>query len=117
MDKLKPCPLCGGTPLLSKGPYDWDCGGRYYYNAMIECACGLTFEMANPNMKEYTSDAEALNFIIDAWNARAERTCKFKPFKTQRSDLLSEGVCSECSGYMHSEMLYCPNCGSKVVDE
>lgn len=46
-----------------------------------------------------------------------ERTCKFKLFKNQRSKLISEGVCSECSSYMHSEMLYCPNCGAKVVDE
>ena len=45
-----------------------------------------------------------------------ERTCKFKPFKNQRSEIISEGVCSECSAYMHSEMFYCSNCGAKAVD-
>lgn len=72
MKELKPCPLCGSTPLLSAGPYDWDGGGRYYYySAAIECTCGLTLEVDNPRPKEYTNYTKALDFAIAAWNARA----------------------------------------------
>ena len=50
--------------------------------------------------------------------ARAERTCHLKPFKGQneQSDFF-EGVCSECSAFMDSQMSYCPNCGAKEVSE
>lgn len=49
--------------------------------------------------------------------ATSSRTCMFKPFKNQTSEDVREGVCSVCSAYMHDQMIYCPNCGCKVVDE
>lgn len=49
--------------------------------------------------------------------ATSSRTCTFKPFKNQTSEDVREGVCSVCSAYMHDQMIYCPNCGCKVVDE
>lgn len=123
--EIKPCPLCDGSPLLNPGPYDWDCGGRYYYSASIECACGLTLEVDNPGPKVYTDDdGEALGFAIDAWNKRAERTCKF----VSSRDPHRPPACSACGheldlyecewfedgtyGYGGN---YCPHCGAKVV--
>lgn len=105
MEKLKPCPFCGGTPLLSEGPYHWEFVGRYYYSATIECTCGLTLEVDNPGPKVYTRDAEALNFAINAWNKRAERTCT-----------RDNGFCSSCGLYHDDGIAYCPYCGAKVVD-
>lgn len=126
MSELKPCPLCGGTPLLSEGPYDWDCGGRYYYNAMIECACGLTLEVDNPGPKVYTSDAEALNFVVDAWNTRAERTCKMETDYDEIEVIASSPEdtwaykCSACGWSFRYDRgikpSYCPICGAKVVE-
>lgn len=127
MSELKPCPFCDGSPLLNAGPYDWDCGGRYYYSASIECACGLTLEVDNPGPKVYTDDEEALGFAIDAWNTRAERTC------TNTKMDGSYFRCSRCHATF--DMLddegepviwwndspqfnsYCPHCGAKVVEQ
>ena len=58
--------------------------------------------------------------IADELNARAERTCEFKPFRGPISDTDEEGerqgICSVCSAYMHEQFCFCPNCGCKVVD-
>lgn len=45
-----------------------------------------------------------------------EMTCHFLPFKGEevKEPEDQEGVCSECSHYMHSQYDYCPHCGSKV---
>lgn len=120
MSELRPCPFCGGTPLLSEGPYDWDCGGRYYYSASIECACGLTLEVDNPGPKVYTSDAEALNFAIDAWNTRAERTCTVEGVYDyyESNDLWAVLSCGHEFEWNDDEPpAYCPECGAKVVSE
>ena len=58
--------------------------------------------------------------IADELNARAERTCEFKPFRGPISDTDEEGerqgICSVCSAYMHEQFCFCPNCGAKVVN-
>lgn len=58
--------------------------------------------------------------FIKAWNAQAEmkeRTCHFLPFKGEEAKEPEnrEGVCSECSHYLHSQYNYCPDCGAKVA--
>lgn len=124
--ELKSCPFCDGVPLLSGGLYDYDGGDRYYYySATFECNCGLTFEVRNKWPKVYTSSENALDFAIDAWNTRAERTC---------TNMKMDGsyfMCSQC--HASFDMLdddgepviwwddspqfnsYCPHCGARVV--
>lgn len=129
MEELKPCPFCGGTPLLSEGPYDWDCGGRYYYSAAVECACGLTLEVDNPGPKVYTSDAEALNFAVAAWNTRYERTCRdlggcdtagMQVFNCSECGCVLSlfdvsGANTLCTNHIYDYPRYCPECGAKVI--
>lgn len=67
MDKLKPCPFCGGTSIrLEKNEYtDSGCDGKIIATATRQriycslCACGTTWWY-------YEEDA------IEAWNQRAE---------------------------------------------
>lgn len=55
--------------------------------------------------------------IADELNARAERTCEFKPFKSGTNEEGErQGICSVCSAYMHEQFCFCPNCGCKVVE-
>lgn len=115
MEELKPCPFCGGTPLLNPGPYDWDCGGRYYYSASIECACGLTLEVDNPGPKVYTDDdGEALGFAIDAWNTRVERTCR-NVDEYADAGFFTCGACGFGRNGIELTPNYCPACGAKVI--
>ena len=50
-----------------------------------------------------------------------ERTCHI--VEASREYVLSDGTklyengCSECNGYLGEDDNYCPNCGSKVVEE
>lgn len=54
-----------------------------------------------------TTLEEALHEAIEAWNTRAERTCK------NRGGHMG---CSECGWYLNENARYCDGCGAKVVD-
>lgn len=65
MDKLKPCPFCGGEVSVC-GPEDWkpsfydpDSGGDPY---SFVCICGCTFCI----------DSYDFNETAEAWNRRTE---------------------------------------------
>ena len=93
MDKLKPCPFCGGeaTKMTSSDGF-----------TSIGCLeCNPVFGV----MVQATTEAEA----IKAWNTRAERTCKYA------GDEISGG-CSECHGWLDPACAYYPSCGAKVVE-
>ena len=103
MSNLKPCPFCGGeaqTTLRNIG----DSGEDFWSVECFDPECGCDFCL-------YTTEAEA----IEAWNTRAERTCKRVLFEP--TGVL---VCSECGAGMpkqldkHCYLHYCPNCGARV---
>jgi len=62
-EKLKPCPFCGGEAVLLE-PNE----SSTFYRVGCNCAHCIG---ANAVWHAHTSEAEA----IEAWNARAERTC------------------------------------------
>ena len=106
MTELLPCPFCGGEARI------------FHFSSAVRdevwhAVCEKPFCTIGPD--GYT-EAEA----IEAWNTRAERMCRFLPFRGPISDTDEigdrKGVCSVCSAYMHEQYSYCPNCGAKVVD-
>lgn len=94
MDKLKPCPLCGGEARIEHGLVTW----------AVVCQCSSHVFYGCEKDKAKT---------IEAWNTRAERTCK----QLRIFNLIKR----ECDGehyQWHGDEMpnYCPNCGAKVVD-
>ena len=93
MDKLKPCPFCGGEAKIKEN------GAEYNYISCKRCKNGTAYGYQDQ--------------VIARWNTRAERTCK----NTQH-DL--DFMCSECGKCVDNgrviKINYCPNCGAKVVE-
>lgn len=114
--ELKPCPFCGGEARVNT--LKW-VGG---YTATALCK-------NEPNchyIDTWDEDEEkAIGCIIEAWNRRAERTCRFiddsdGEFPPKCSACGYEPSIYECSwlgdGGYEFEGNYCPNCGAKVVE-
>lgn len=113
-EELSPCPFCGGEAYIVPGVYR---DGSYIENcAHVKCTkCGANGD----------TFSECLPFDVvermaaDAWNRRAERTCRMELLWTDGED----GECYECSecgdiAFTHCDAPeYCPNCGAKVVSE
>ena len=101
-EELRECPHCGAT----RGLYTLDeYGGLCADDDLItqifcdNCKSAFENERAN-NGKE----------LIEAWNTRAEHTCRWKHVE-------GTWFMSEC-GERYDRVIpdnYCPNCGAKVV--
>ena len=125
-NELKPCPFCGGEARAFRceesGTFDVQCQ-----------QCG-----AIPFIGSRTSEKKTMADVIAAWNARAERECRFAleedrealaekaacgpgEFVTQdMPDLL--WTCSACGEQYRNGLdalpgwlKHCPNCGAKVA--
>lgn len=97
--ELKPCPFCGGeavTELCGKGKFAHWC---------VWCDCNVL-------RQDFKTEAEA----IEAWNTRAERTCRMvKP--DWGGPKCRDKVCSECGVLFRTwGEKYCSHCGAKVVE-
>lgn len=117
MTELKPCPVCGSANV----------GVRSWWNALhetgyfaecMDCGCMVGF-MADPMgwcAAAYDTEEEA----AEAWNTRAERTCRDKGgigTKFPAVFICSEcGWCSTVFAFGECMPRYCPNCGAKVVE-
>lgn len=108
---LKPCPFCGGEAVAT---YD----SEYNPKGVYWVSCGRCGAMPRG---VFNTEVEA----IEAWNTRAERTCKPKRVPVSFDRELWPGVtemhrlvCSECgcADLGMSGVNYCPNCGAKVVE-
>ena len=95
---LKPCPFCGGEARIIAKPYE--------PKVCVGCDDDTCLGFSGLGWL-YDSEKEA----TEAWNRRAERTCRWKNV---------EGTLfvSECGGSFDRVVsdAYCPNCGAKVVD-
>ena len=106
MSELKPCPFCGGEARL----YPSEAG---FFVGCFNDGCAV-----NPSSGEFVADGvwdeEQKEAAIDAWNTRAERTCRME---TEES-CQNWNSCSECGAdyYTDQPISYCPNCGAKVVE-
>lgn len=103
--ELKPCLFCGGKAEICEGGIN----GKMQVYGLVEHKDGCFFLADGlPTRYQHIMESE-----FDAWNTRAERTCKQK----RLFNLMSR----ECDGEYyewHGEEKpnYCPNCGAKVVN-
>lgn len=91
-NELKQCPFCGGEAEYRAAKYV-----RTVFKHSVVCL--ECFASIPPK----ASEQEA----IEAWNTRAERTCK------NRGSYMG---CSECGWYLNENARYCDGCGAKVVE-
>lgn len=113
---LNPCPFCGGEAKMHAA---FAHGAASRVGAYVECvSCGAW-------SKTHWGDG-AQEKTAEAWNRRAERTCRII------EDMCGLAHCSEC-GYEFDpydcsgipeegvpyeyDGRYCKNCGAKVVDK
>ena len=116
MSELKPCPFCGGEAELI-----WNAIGGFAGCFDEDCPVGpstATFAVGD----EWKSEADAEPHIIDAWNTRAERTCKIEGSRSIDYGYASVGMVWEwdlsCGHTVEAEDSpdYCPQCGARVVE-
>lgn len=62
-DKLKPCPFCGGPAVVSE-----------YNGGFASVGCGGLC-----SFKPHAFGFPSVDSAIEAWNTRAERTCRPTP--------------------------------------
>ena len=100
MSSLKPCPICGQIPRISKnedtGDYHISCGasGRHAHEFHTVFVIALAKEVA-----------------IDAWNARAGNACTLEFNHTAKC-----WICSSCkSPAVVPHGNFCSNCGARIV--
>ena len=96
MNELKPCPVCGGKGIVQAIDFYPDYSDPPIWWVACE-TCG-----AHTDEFEGETEAEA----VEAWNTRAERTCRY-----------DDGWCSECEHFLHIGFNWCPWCGAKVVKD
>ena len=99
MSELKPCPFCGGEAELR------DDGVDYPYSVQCTECGGMTCW--------YLHDDTPFG-AIDAWNMRAEPTCR-----NVDDNKTVWFICSECGGtrkLAHMVGGYCPNCVARVEE-
>lgn len=120
---LKPCPFCGGEALLwLRFPGDYPF--RPYERRWATVSCGRCAARVTRAGLDGTEEGAAKD-AADAWNTRAERTCKPANVAEYAWD---DFECSECGWVTWSFLMehegcgtvckprFCPNCGAKVVE-
>lgn len=134
MSELKPCPFCGGEVSIetyeNPMPYTNDTGKTLWRDEpegyVIECKNHKWSNSKHPlagDLALYSWDTseESKSALIEAWNTRAERTCK--QIYPNDSDFRKNPVarCSECMRplvkYESGELAnFCHFCGARVVE-
>lgn len=109
--ELKLCPFCGTAPGISKSPLT-----GYWWVSCDNDAC---------NIQPATFGMDSLNNAVEAWNTRAERTCRNVYDEDGLGNCFNGFTCSECGGTVEDYegykvrgiWNYCPYCRAKVVSE
>lgn len=102
MSELLSCPFCGGEAHISASSDGYGVG----------CWSRRCIDM---QMEQIPTEAEA----VEAWNTRAERTCKnewakFDGFRC--SKCWTEITSIETNYSVPMFVRYCPNCGARVTE-
>lgn len=96
--ELKPCPFCGShqVDLFGDDELGW----------LARCA----------DCHASAGDCDTKTETIEAWNTRAERTCKRIDSPNDDEGRPNLPTCSECGEELSYTDRFCPNCGAKVVE-
>ena len=101
MNELKPCPFCGGEAELNESA-----SGLPYFSIWCKnenCIAGAV------QVRDFDKER-----LVNAWNTRAERTCRYICDGKKHAFACDKCGCLEpCSDRVN----YCCDCGAKVVDE
>ena len=101
---LKPCPFCGGEPDEYEGDYG---------NGICCTGCGAM--VGEPIHMDYrVTERVSIEQAIEAWNTRAERTCK--NLKQPGYNYMKCSACGEKAYQGDRQYSYCPWCGAEVVE-
>ena len=109
-EELRECPHCGATRgLYTLDEYGGLCADNDLITQIFCDNCKSVFENENANNGKE---------LIEAWNTRAERTCRNLGGEEGTNYELYDFACSYC-GYCAdiTEPNYCPYCRAKVVEE
>ena len=101
-ETLRHCPFCGGEAIIDKSDYRFPDGTHALDGYSARCiGCGA-------RTCEYKTELLA----ADAWNRRAERTCRVVTM-----DMAGEPPYHKGSLVLDALSDGCSNCGARVVDE
>lgn len=107
-EELKPCPFCGGDARIIAKPYE----PKVCFGCDDDTCLGFSGLGCL-----YDSEKEA----TEAWNHRAERTCRMEYNERWSHDEYYPTECYNCSecGHMTYDGVptFCPNCGAKAIRE
>lgn len=108
MTELLPCPFCGGEARIIAKPYE--------PKVCVGCDDDTCLGFSGLGWL-YDSEKEA----TEAWNSRAERTCRMVRARWDDGECVWGCRCTACSDRFTYETgatwSYCPACGAKVVEE
>ena len=111
MDKLKPCPFCGGEAELTSRRVN--SGQTLYRYRCASCHAAIGRWHGGISGYDYTA--------AETWNTRAERTCQRVSSAIEVGEVnghkiaIPEYRCGECNRWLSDADKYCPNCGAKVI--
>lgn len=104
---LKPCPFCGGEARIIAKPYE--------PKVCVGCDDDTCLGFSGLGWL-YDSEKEA----TEAWNRRAERTCRMVRARWDDGECVWGCRCTACGDRFTYEtgttLRYCPACGAKVVE-
>lgn len=106
-EELKPCPFCGGEARIIAKPYE--------PKVCVGCDDDTCLGFSGLGWL-YDSEKEA----IEAWNRRAERTCRMVRARWDDGECVWGCRCTACGDRFTYETgttwRYCPACGARVVE-
>lgn len=112
MEDLKPCPFCGSAAETCS--YYFEEGDMTLWQVRCkERPCKVEHPCYTADsFISFATEAEA----IEAWNTRAERTCRIYETDHEYEDSVRCSACRMTFNRPWDPFKYCPNCGARVVE-
>ena len=112
MTEIKTCPFCGGEATLHCD-YSSESGDWFVVDCLNDKTCPMYYRRGLEAVNVTTGWRKTKEDAIEAWNARAEKTCHLI---SRYNGSVFWLECSECGGNTMHRYKYCPHCGAKVTE-